>query len=55
MKATEKKLPEVLIFQWPQYKRGIIVGDTEVVYNAGGFLSVGQRPLPRRGHDDITV
>ena len=38
--ATEKK-SEALIFQLPQYKRDIIVADTEVVYDPGGFLSTG--------------
>ena len=37
--AAEKKPPEALIFQLPPYKRGIIVADTEVVYNPGGFRS----------------
>ena len=39
--ATEKKSPEALIFQLPQYKCDIIVADTEVVYDPGGFLSAG--------------
>ena len=37
--AAEKKPPGALIFQLPPYKRGIIVTDTEVVYNPGGFRS----------------
>ena len=36
-----KKSPEALIFQLPQYKRGIIVADTEVVYDPEGSLSAG--------------
>ena len=39
--ATEKNSPETLIFQLPQYKRGITVADTEDVYDPGGFLSAG--------------
>ena len=39
--ATEKKSPEALIFQLPQNKRGIIVADTEEVYDPGGFVSAG--------------
>ena len=39
--ATEKKSLEALIFQLPQYKRGIIVADTEVVYVSGDFFSAG--------------
>ena len=36
----KNKSPEASIFQSPQYKRGIIVTDTEVVYDPGGFISV---------------
>ena len=43
--ATEKKSPVALIFQLPQYKRCIIVADTEDVYDPGGFLCAEQRPL----------
>ena len=32
---------EALIFQLPQYKRGIIVADTEVVHDPGGFPFAG--------------
>ena len=39
--ASEKKSPEALIFQLPQYKRGIAVADTEQVYDPGRFLSAG--------------
>ena len=39
--ATEKKSPEALIFELPQNKGGIIVADTEVAYNPGGFVSAG--------------
>ena len=39
--ATEKMSPEALFFQLLQYKRGILVGDTEEVYHPGGFLSAG--------------
>ena len=39
MAATEKKSPETLIIQLPQYKRGIIVGDTEEMYDPRVFLS----------------
>ena len=39
--ATENKSPEALIFQLPQYKRGIIVADAKEVYDLGGFLSAG--------------
>ena len=35
--VTEKKL--TFNFQLPQYKRGIIVADTKVAYDRGGFLS----------------
>ena len=35
---TEKKVAWIFSFQLPQYKCGIIVSDTEVVYNSGGFL-----------------
>ena len=31
------------------------MADPEVVYNPGGFLFAGQRPLSRRYHDDIKV
>ena len=31
------------------------MGDTEEVYNPGGFISAGKRPLSRRYHDDIKV
>ena len=41
VEATEKKSPGALIFQLPQYKREIIVADTEEVYDPGGFLSAG--------------
>ena len=33
--------PQPLIFQLPQYKRRIIVTDTEEVDDPGGFLSAG--------------
>ena len=33
--------PDALIFQLPQYKRGIIVADTEEVYDPGELLSAG--------------
>ena len=39
--AIEKKSPDALIFQLPQKKHGIIVADTEVVYDPGGFISAG--------------
>ena len=31
------------------------MADTEVVYNPGGFLSAGQRPLSQQYHDNIKV
>ena len=39
--TEKKKSPEALIFRLLQYKRGVIVADTEVVYDPGGFLSAG--------------
>ena len=39
--AVEKKVTWSFNFQLPQYKRDIIMADTEVVYNPGGFLSAG--------------
>ena len=39
--ATEKRSSEALVLQLPQFKRSIIVVDTEVVYDPGGFLSAG--------------
>ena len=39
--ATEKKSPEALAFQLPQCKHGLIVADTDVVYDPRGFLSAG--------------
>ena len=39
--SSEGQKLEALIFQLPLCKRGIIVADTEVVYNPGGFLSAG--------------
>ena len=37
--ATEKNLTWSFNFQLPQYKRGIIVADTEVIHDPGGFPS----------------
>ena len=39
--ATEKKVALSFSFELPQYKGGIIVADTEVLYNPGGFPSGG--------------
>ena len=39
--ATEKASPKVLIFELPQYKRGIIMANTEEVYDLGGYFSAG--------------
>ena len=50
--ATEKeKSIEALIFELPQYKRGIIVADTEVVHNPGDFLLMNSF----RYQDDVTM
>ena len=43
------------MFQLPRYKRAIIVADTEVVYDLGGFLSAGWCPLSQWYYDDIKV
>ena len=51
--ATEKNFTWSFNFQLPQYKRGIIVVDTEVVHVHGGFFSTGWRPLSWRCHGDI--
>ena len=37
--ATEEKAAWSFNFQLPQYKAGIIVADTVVAYDPGGFLS----------------
>ena len=39
--VTERKVVGSFNFQLPQYKRGIIVVDTEVVYDTGGSLCLG--------------
>ena len=43
------------MFQLPRYKRAIIVADTEVAYDLGGFLSAGWCPLSQWYYDDIKV
>ena len=58
--ATEEKSREALIFQMPQYKRGIIAADAivcnpAVVCDTGRFLFTIYRPLSRRCHDSIKV
>ena len=57
---TEEKSREALIFQMPQYKRGIIAADAivwnpAVVCDTGRFLFTIYRPLSRRCHDGIKV
>ena len=39
--ATVEKIAWSFNFQLPKYKHGIIVADTEVVHDSGGFLSTG--------------
>ena len=39
--ATERNVTWSFNFQSPQYKRSIIMADTEMVHDPGGFLSAG--------------
>ena len=43
--ATEKNSSQALIFQLPQYKRSVIVANTEEVCDTGGFLFAGYHDI----------